>query len=448
MALSAAGLIVFAVQEERIQEQVVQEVEQELAEFDALQSRGIDPETSERFADVPSLIGTFLRRNVPDEAEQFIGWWNDGPRLLSPGARLTGDPAFDEFVSTRVGSGGSHRVDSVDHGELLVTIQPVRSNSTKGALVLVTFLDQTRQTLFETMRTYAVVALLLLSAVTALAAWQSGRLLAPLRTLRETAGDITTTDLSRRIPESGNDDITALTRTLNDMLDRLEGGFEGQRRFLDDAGHELRTPLTVLRGNLELLDTGSPEDVAYTRAILVDEVDRMSRLVGDLIVLAKTRRPDFLTPSSVDLAVLTRTLRDKARALGDRDWRLDGVGRGLVHLDEQRITQAVLQLADNAVKHTASGDRIALGSDLSDGTARLWVRDSGTGIVAEDREHIFERFARSDVRPGDEGFGLGLSIVRAIALASGGSITVEDEIPHGAKFEIVLPSQETPWPTS
>ena len=92
----------------------------------------------------------------------------------------------------------------------------------------------------------------------AFAAWQSGRLLAPLRTLRETADEITETDLSRRLPVTGNDDITALTRTVNGMLDRLEAAFVGQRQFLDDAGHELKTPLTVLRGHLELLDVGRP----------------------------------------------------------------------------------------------------------------------------------------------------------------------------------------------
>ena len=112
------------------------------------------------------------------------------------------------------------------------------------------------------MRTYTIVALLALFTITALAAWQSGRLLAPLRTLRETAEEISETDLSRRLPETGNDDITALTRTFNGMLDRLEQAFVGQRQFLDDVGHELKTPLTVLRGHLELLDADDPAEVA------------------------------------------------------------------------------------------------------------------------------------------------------------------------------------------
>ncbi len=199
------------------------------------------------------------------------------------------------------------------------------------------------------------------------------------------------------------------------MLERLDSGFTAQRQFLDDAGHELKTPLTVLRGHLELLDYNDPIELVETRDLLLDEVDRMSRLVGDLILLAKTRRPDFLVLVDVDLDHLTRALLAKARALGERDWQLDATGRARAVLDEQKLTQAVLQLADNAVKHTDPGDTIAIGSARERGRIRLWVRDTGDGIAPADREAVLERFGRSRVRPGDAGFGLGLSIVRAIA---------------------------------
>jgi len=283
------------------------------------------------------------------------------------------------------------------------------------------------------------VALLSLVVITGFAAAQSGRLLAPLRTLRETADEINDSDLYRRLPETGNDDITALTRTFNRMLDRLESAFVGQRQFLDDAGHELKTPLTVLRGHLELLDVGSPEEIAATRELLLDEVDRMSRLVGELILLAKSDRPDFVTRRPVDLTGLTVDTLAKARGLADRTWTLDETASVTVPLDEQRLTQALLQLCDNAVKHTAVGDVVALGSSYDGDTARLWVRDSGPGVPPEDREQIFERFGRGVVLETDEGFGLGLSIVRAIAHAHGGTVSLEDERPHGARFVISLP---------
>jgi signal transduction histidine kinase len=303
----------------------------------------------------------------------------------------------------------------------------------------VTFQDTTYEGLHDTMRTYAIVSALALLLVTGFAAWQSGRLLAPLRTLRETADEITETDLSRRLPVTGNDDITALTRTVNGMLDRLEEAFTGQRQFLDDAGHELKTPLTVLRGHLELLDVGSPEEIAETRDLLLDEIDRMSRLVGDLILLAKSDRPDFISRRPVDLTGLTVDVLAKARGLGDRRWTLDETASVTAEVDEQRVTQALLQLCDNAVKHTGPGDEIALGSSYDAGTARLWVRDSGPGVPPADREQIFQRFGRSAVPDEDEGFGLGLSIVRAIALAHGGTVELDEASPHGAVFTLVIP---------
>jgi signal transduction histidine kinase len=318
----------------------------------------------------------------------------------------------------------------------------VTNTQGEGALVIVNFLRDEHEELDRTLQTYTLIALLSLGLITTIAAFQSGRLLAPLRTLEETAREITATDLSRRIPERGNDDITALTRTINGMLERLDSGFAAQRQFLDDAGHELRTPLTVVRGHLEVLDPNDPDDLAETRDLLLDEVDRMSRLVTDLILLAKSRRPDFLVLSEVDLSVLTQSVLAKATALGDRAWCLDEVARGRAVLDEQRITQALLQLADNAVKHTDPGAQVAIGSARGDGVVRLWVRDTGDGIPAEDREAVLERFGRSRVRAGDDGFGLGLSIVRAIADAHGGDVRISDAEPHGARVEVVLPDRE------
>lgn len=452
-AMTGAGLLVYALESARIEQAVNDQIDQEIAEFRELRTIGVDPSTTEPFDDVGSLLDVFLTRNVPDDDEMLVGYAPGVPPARTRnryGQEVLDEPAYQQAVADNSESGGTTEITSAQFGEVWVTVVPVRNADSEGSLVIVNFLSDEHTELNRTLRTYALVALMSLGLISTIAAFQSSRLLSPLRTLEETARDITATDLSRRIPERGNDDITALTRTINLMLERLESGFTDQRRFLDDAGHELKTPLTVMRGHLELLDQGDPAEIAETRDLLLDEVDRMSRLVGDLIVLAKTRRPDFLAPATVDLSQLTGALLAKARGLGDRDWQLDASADGTLTVDEQRITQAVLQLADNAVKHTDPGDTVAIGSSITGRTATIWVRDTGPGIPVEQRETIFERFGRGSVRAGDEGFGLGLSIVDAIARAHGGTVSVTEADPPGALFELTLPTEEVdaPWPRS
>jgi len=449
--LVVAGVVVATIESRRLDQQIAAEVDQEFAEFTKLQQDGVNPATGEPFDSPQAMVRQFLESNVPDDNELLIGWWNDGVRAQSPEwNEISQSDWFPGVVRPLLADNGTTTVDS-DYGELEVATQSVSQGGQTGALVVVTFLDRSRAGLHETMRTYAIVAALALLLVTAMAAWVSGRLLSPLRTLRETADEISESDLAQRLPVTGNDDLTALTRTFNRMLDRLQAAFVGQREFLDDAGHELKTPLTVLRGHLELLDTDNPEDVAETRLLLLDEIDRMSRLVGDLILLAKSDRPDFLQTQPVDLGGLTTELVAKARGLGDRDWVLDSTADVKIVADHQRLTQAVLQLADNAVKHTRDGDTVAIGSSATPTEVRLWVRDTGPGVPPEDRDLIFERFGRSAVPPGDEGFGLGLSIVGAVVRAHGGTVSVEDAEPPGARFVVTLPrvkEVQDEWPAS
>ncbi len=434
LALTSAGVIVYVIESKRIDQDISRRVDQQFEEFDKFQARqGASYDT------VGALLNAFLRSQVPDEDEALVSWYDGAPQKVSSHGYTGADrSAFEKGAAGIAGNNGTVRVpDAKD--ELVLNAQTVERGGETGALIVVTYYGDARAGLHDTIQTYAVVALLSLIVITGFAAAQSGRLLAPLRSLRQTADEITDSDLSRRLPETGNDDITALTRTFNRMLDRLEAAFVGQRQFLDDAGHELKTPLTVLRGHLELLDVGSPEEIAATRELLLDEIDRMSRLVGELILLAKSDRPDFVTRRPVDLTGMTVDTLAKARGLADRTWTLDETASVTVPVDEQRLTQALLQLCDNAVKHTSVGDVVALGSSYDGATARLWVRDSGPGVPPEDREQIFERFGRSFVPESDEGFGLGLSIVRAIAHAHGGSLSLEDEEPHGARFVIGLP---------
>ena len=241
----------------------------------------------------------------------------------------------------------------------------------------------------------------------------------------------------------GHDELAGLAVTLNAMLDRLERTLSSQRRFLDDAGHELRTPITIIRGHLELLED-DPEEREATRVLLLDELDRMARMVNELILLAKAERPDFLQTAPVDVGPLTGELLTKASALAPRAWAIDSEAGGTIVADRQRLTEALMQLAQNAAEHTREGDEIALGSVVADGEARFWVRDTGTGIAPADQTQIFERFERRGPRSQDGGFGLGLSIVRAIAEAHGGRVELRSGLGEGATFTIVVPVDGPP----
>lgn len=271
-------------------------------------------------------------------------------------------------------------------------------------------------------------------------AWiTAGRILRPLRLMNQTARQITESDMTRRIPIQGTDEITAVAVTFNQMLDRLQSAFDGQQEFLKDVSHELRTPITVIQGQLETL-VYRPEKQAETMALITNELQQMNRLVNDLLLLTRAECPDFLILKPEDLDWLTEELYLKARSFtADRDWRLEAKGLYPATMDRQRFSQAVMNLVQNAVRHTQPGDTIALGSAVTDDTLRFWVRDTGEGIALADQTRIFERFARAGNRRQFEGAGLGLSIVNAIAQAHGGRVDLSSQPGEGATFTLTIP---------
>jgi signal transduction histidine kinase len=288
----------------------------------------------------------------------------------------------------------------------------------------------------------ALVGIAAVVIASALAFVIARRIIKPVQAVEAAARTISESDLSRRIDVRGDDEIAHLATTFNELLERLERAFVAQRAFIDDAGHELRTPITIIRGQLEMLDD-DPQERRRTIELVTDELDRMSRMVNDLLMLAKSQQPAFLVLDLVDVGALTREVHEKARALGERRWTLDRVADGAVVGDRQRLAEAMIQLVQNAVDHTAEGQEIGVGSAIADDRARLWVRDEGPGIPAEQAERIFDRFSRAAARR-SEGAGLGLSIVRAIAEAHGGGVWVDSEVGAGATFTIEVPVDHEP----
>ena len=325
-------------------------------------------------------------------------------------------------------------------GDIFYVAQPIKSGGvTRGVLIAVHDSTADYQTGTDAIALVIQVTIVVLVLFSLLAWVTAGRVLSPLRSVTETARSISESDMTQRLTVQGNDEIAELTMTFNEMLDRLQFAFTSQQEFLKDATHELRTPITVIQGHLELLSY-NPQKQQETIALVIDELDRMNRLVNDLLLLAKAERPDFLNSKPEELDWLTEELYFKAKAIANRDWRLESKGLSPVVVDRQRLTQAVMNLVQNAVRHTQEGDTITLGSTIRDGYVYFWVRDTGEGIAPEDQKRIFERFVRATKDDFyREGAGLGLSIVEAIAQAHSGWVELSSSLGFGSTFTIVLP---------
>jgi two-component system, OmpR family, sensor kinase len=246
------------------------------------------------------------------------------------------------------------------------------------------------------------------------------------------------TRVPHRLPRLAS--LGSRSRAVARLEDRLRRTLESQREFIDDATHELLTPLTIIRGHLEL-DLDDPIDRAAAINVVTDEVIRMTRLVDELRVLAHTRRPDFLEAEALDAGTLVREVLDKVRGLAPRDWQLKSCRGVRVVGDRQRLQQALINLAHNAVQYTGVQDRIVIGAGLDEQGARLFVADTGPGVPEDEHARIFERFAYgAGGRRHPNSTGLGLAIVSAIARAHGGQVELDSRPGDGATFTLVLPA--------
>jgi signal transduction histidine kinase len=445
-AIVASVLVVRRVLTVQVDRRIDGALQQETEELRRL-ARGRDPETGELFrGDVERIFDVFLRRNIPVRNETYVTFLDGVPHLRRPEDvpyRLDTDPGLAARWGTLTAPERG-RVSDTPAGTIDYLAVPLQtSTEVRGVFVAAFFRDLELQDTDAAVAGAVGVGLVTL-LVGSLLAWRVAEgVLRPVRVVTGTALSISGGDLTGRIRVTGRDEIAALATTFNEMLDRLEEAFATQRGFVNDAGHELRTPITVIRGHLELLEE-DPDERGKTLELVMDELDRMQRIVNDLLVLAKAEQPDFLDLDTVDIKALTEEVHAKAAAIAPRDWRLERAGRGLVVADRQRLTQAVMQLAQNAAQHTRDGDRIALGSSLRNGEARVWVRDQGPGIPPDQHDRIFRRFARGAGGRRSEGAGIGLAIVKAIAEAHHGRVELESAPASGAMFTVVIPTDQPP----
>jgi len=273
----------------------------------------------------------------------------------------------------------------------------------------------------------------------------AGRALRPVAELTRTAAEIARTrDFSRRVQRAGDeeDELVALAATFDSMLGSLGEAYLAQQRFVGDVSHELRTPLTVIRGNADLLagDHQEPPDRHAAIEQIRREADRLSRLVGDLLALARadTARPFAGRPVQLDEVVVEAF--GEMRHVGGPRLRLTGLRQAAVRGERDALFQLVVALLDNALRYTPDG-QVAISLARDGEAAVLRVDDEGIGITPEELPRIFDRFYRSERarRVDRSGSGLGLAIARWIVERHGGAITLEPRAPRGTRATVRLP---------
>jgi two-component system OmpR family sensor kinase len=317
-----------------------------------------------------------------------------------------------------------------------------------GTLQLATSLaivDTTQRVLVTVLVTGSAVAMLLAGLASRIS---TRKALAPLEAVTETALQITRADdLSRRILYQGppDDEVGQLIHAFNQTLSRLENLFNTQRRFIADVGHELRTPLTVIKGNVDLMRRMGCSDDESLESI-ESEVDRLTRLVGDLLLLAQAESGKLpLDRRIVELDTVLLEVLHQMRVLARNrlNMRLGDIDQVLVCGDQDRLKQVLVNLVGNAIQYTPDGGEVIVGLGKVENQAKLTVSDTGPGIPAEDLPHVFERFYRGEksrTRGRDgKGFGLGLSIAYWIVRNHGGRIEVDSKEGLGTTFCVWLP---------
>lgn len=311
---------------------------------------------------------------------------------------------------------------------------------------IISVIEATQRTLL----TVLVIGTIIAISVAGLAGWfTTNRALSPLEDVTQAALQITRADdLSHRIPYHGspNDEVGQLIRAFNQTLSRLESLFHAQRRFMADVGHELRTPLTVIKGNVGLMRRIGETDEESLVGI-ENEVDRLTRLVGDLLLLAQAESGKLpLDRRLVEVDTLLLEVLQQMRILaGDRlKLKLGEIDQILVCGDKDRLKQVLVNLIGNAISYTPAGGEVVVGVGKFDNLARVTISDTGPGISPADLPHIFERFYRAEKsrtrsRDGSKGFGLGLSIAYWIVNNHGGKIDVNSTVGEGTTFCVWLP---------
>jgi len=347
-------------------------------------------------------------------------------------------------------------VDIQESAYRILTVPLLADGEEAGWLQVGMIMTELRYTQRLLLIVFSVSAVFLIFISGVLGWLFTGQALKPLEVMAKITSKITSTeDLSQRIPVnmSQKDEIGELTLTFNKTLVRLERLFNAQRRFLTDVSHELRTPLTVIKGNIGLMRMLSESDEESLDRI-ESEVDRLTRLVGDLLMMAQAetgKLPLLLEQVELDDLVFDVFEQMKILSGGKHEIRIENIEPALVTGDRDRLKQVLLNLGSNAIKFSPEKSQITLNLSVRKNWVKIDVSDEGPGIPTHEQSRIFERFYRGDksrTRSAKEvGFGLGLPIAYWIVISHGGRIDVESKVGEGTVFSVWLPISQAEIPT-
>lgn len=396
-------------------------------------------------------IGGLSVRDLPNldlASNIYIQVWGSDNRLRASSANITrfSQPLDVNRLTT---STPVYRNVMIDSASLRVVSVPLTVSNRKVGMLQVGasrgVIDSTLSILVTVLFITAFVAM----SLAGFAAWFStGQALAPLEMVTTMAMSITRADdLSRRIPNTGSrkDEIGQMVQAFNQTLGRLEQLFTTQRRFMADVSHELRTPLTVIKGNVGLMRKFGEADEESLVSIEI-EVDRLTRMVGDLLLLAQAesgKLPLDIQPVQLDTILLDVFQQMRVIAKDRVQLEIASIDQIGIQGDPDRLKQVLLNLIGNAIKYTPAGGKITLSLGRVGNEAQCIVSDNGPGISQKDLPHVFERFyqgEKSRTRTGESNsFGLGLSIAYWIVKSHGGRIDISSQEGQGTTFSVWLP---------
>ncbi|WP_054683566.1 sensor histidine kinase [Microbacterium sp. No. 7] len=446
LGLAAAGISVYIAERHRIFDEVDHRLSANLDSASHIVAQGLPPDGA-AWPSSEEALKAVIQRMSPDDNTGAMGI-AEGRIIMLPGIDLDvdlgGEHAFARHVQDAVSDGrariGTYAEQDAQWRYIAAPIT-IEGSPAPATVTFVMVYDLAAELAEFDLASgmFLISSIVIVLVVAATSTVLATRLLRPLRQMRETAERVSAQSLKERLPIVGNDDVAGLSATMNQMLDRLNHALRSQRQLLSDVGHELKTPITIVRGHLEVMDPDDAEDVRLTRELTLDELDRMGRLVQDLADAAALLGPSPVVRAAVDLDVLMPQILRKAQGIDGADVSLAaGSASGIAHLDAPRITQAVLQLVQNAVTHGAGA--IEVGARTAGPRLQLWVRDHGPGVDDAVKQEVFDRFFRGPGAESRSGSGLGLHIVQVIAGAHGGLATVQDADGGGALFAIDLPT--------